>query len=296
MTGRRLPAWARPSEDVRLAGPASLDDLSAAWAWGGATGLGVRVAVVDSGVDADHEALDGRVDEDGGVEVVAGADGGVEVRAGPHRDSFGHGTACAGIVHAIAPDATITSVKVLGDRLGATGAAFARGLEWAVAARFDVINLSLGTSRRDLALRFHDLCDDAYFHGSLIVTAASNTGRPSYPSTYASVASVACNLARDPFRFHFNPDPPTEFLARGVDVEAPWRAGTRVRTTGNSYAAATLTGIAALVRSKHPDLRPFQLKTVLWATAANVLEAGREAPARSLSRSLARRGAGGGRR
>ena len=43
--------------------------------------------------------------------------------------------------------------------------------------------------------------------------------------------------------------------------------------TGNSYAAPHIAGIAALIRSKHPELRPFQIKTVLWATAANVLEA-----------------------
>lgn len=291
MSDGGLPAWARRSRELHLAPLSALDDLSVEWAWGGATGRGVRVAVVDSGIDADHEVLEGCVDQDGGVEVV-GTAGGIDVRSGRHRDAFGHGTACAGIVHAIAPDARITSVKVLDGRLGATGTGFVRGFAWAVREGFDLVNLSLGTTRRDLALAFHELCDEAYFRGSLVVAAASNTGRPSYPSTYASVASVACNLARDPFRFHFNPDPPTEFLARGVDVEAAWKDGATVRTTGNSYAAATLTGIAALVKSKHPDLRPVQLKTVLWATAANVLEAGREAPARSLSRSLARRAGG----
>ncbi len=84
---------------------------------------------------------------------------------------------------------------------------------------------------------------------------------------------MACNLATDPFRFHYNPDPPTEFLAPGIDVELSWRGGGRITGTGNSDAAPHLSGIAALVKSKHPDLRPFQLKTVLWATAANVQEA-----------------------
>lgn len=292
MTPASLPAWSRESIDVRMPWFTTLGDLSPEWAWGGATGDGVRVAVVDSGVDAGHPALDGCVDVDGGADVVAAADGGHEVRLGPHDDAFGHGTACAGIVHALAPGATVTSVKVLGDGLAGSAAAFVAGLRWAVARRFDVVNLSLGTSRRDLALALHELCDEAYFDGCFVVTAASNTARPSYPSMYASVASVACNLATDPFRFHFNPSPPTEFLARGVDVEAAWKGGTWVRATGNSYAAATLAGIAALVRSKHRDLRPFQLKTVLWATAANVLGAGRDAPSRPLSRSLARRGGG----
>lgn len=292
MTDAPLPAWSRASLDVRLSGLNRLEDLSPEWAWGGATGEGVRVAVIDTGVDADHPALEGCVDAGGGVELVVGDEGAADVRTGHHRDAFGHGTACAGIVHALAPGARVTSVKVLGDRAAGSATAFLGGLEWAVAQGFDVVNLSLGTNRRDLALAFHELCDDAYFRNCFVVTAASNTPRPSYPSMYASVASVACNLARDPFRFHFNPDPPTEFLARGVDVETAWKEGTWVRTTGNSYAAATIAGIAALVRSKHQGLRPFQLKTVLWATAANVLEAGRDVPSRPLSRSLVRRPAG----
>ncbi|TMK88545.1 MAG: hypothetical protein E6G57_06310, partial [Actinobacteria bacterium] len=100
------------------------------------------------------------------------------------------------------------------------------------------------------------------------------------------VASVACNLSKDPFRFHYNPEPPTEFLAPGIDIDVAWRGGTRIRGTGNSYAAPHIAGIAALIKAKHPDLRPFQLKTVLWATAANVQEAP-EVPGR-ISRAMRR--------
>ena len=105
------------------------------------------------------------------------------------------------------------------------------------------------------------------------MTAANNVLRPSFPSLYGSVTSVACNLATDPFRFHYNPEPPTEFLARGIDVNVAWKGGARITATGNSYAAPHIAGIAALIKSKHRALRPFQLKTVLWATAANVREA-----------------------
>ncbi len=97
--------------------------------------------------------------------------------------------------------------------------------------------------------------------------------RPSFPSLYASVTSVACNLSKDPFHFHYNPEPPTEFLAPGIDVEVSWRGGGRQTGTGNSYAAPHLAGIATLIKSKHGDLRPFQMKTALWATASNVQEA-----------------------
>lgn len=271
------PAWSRESMVLRLPRVDTLDDLSPDWAWGGATGKGVRVAVVDSGVEATHPALDGCVDSEAGFAVYVDREGNLVEERGPHPDDFGHGTAVAGIIHSLAPEARITSVKVLGKGLRGKAAAFLRGLGWAVEEGFDIVNLSLGTTKRDWALAFHEVCDEAYFRGCLLVTAANNVARPSFPSLYGSVTSVASNLATDPMRFHYNPDPPTEFLARGINVDVAWRDGARIEGTGNSYAAPHISGIAALVRSKHPELRPFQVKTVLWATAANVREAPRAA-------------------
>jgi subtilisin family serine protease len=273
----RRPEWARESAVLRLPGAPSLQDLSPEWAWGGATGKGVRVAIVDSGIEADHPALDGCVDSENGMAISLDLEGKEIETPGPHGDAFGHATACAGIIHSFAPEARLTSVKVLGAGLTGKAAAFLRGLAWAVEQGFDVINLSLGTTKRDWALPFYEICDEAYFRGCFLTTAANNLARPSFPSLYASVSSVACNLTKDPFRFHYNPQPPTEFLARGIEVDLAWRGGGRITGTGNSYAAPHIAGIAALIRSKHPDLRPFQIKTVLWATAANVLEAPRPA-------------------
>jgi subtilisin len=269
------PAYTRESAIVRLPGVATLDDLSPDWAWGGASGAGVRVAVIDSGIDASHPALGTTVEIDAGVEVSVDAAGEVVESPGPHHDSFGHGTACAGIISSLAPEVSITSVKVLGDDSRGNGAAFLRGLGWAIEQGFEVVNLSLGTTRGDWALPLYELCDQAYFRNCVIVTAANNMLRPSFPSLYGSVVSVACNLSADPWRFHYNPDPPTEFLARGIDVDVAWAGGGTMQATGNSYAAPHISGIAALIRSKHPELRPFQVKTVLWATAANVREAPR---------------------
>jgi subtilisin len=268
-----LPAWAKASDVLQLPSAPALEGVTADWAWGGSRGAGVRVAVVDSGVDADHPALEGCVDEDAGVALDLDPDGEVVERPGPHRDAFGHGTACAGIIHSLAPEARITSVKVLGEGLGGSAAVFLRGLAWCVERRFDVINLSLGTTRQEWALPFYEVCDRAYFAGCVVVTAANNVQLPSWPSLIASVTSVAANLSGDPERFHANPDPPTEFLAHGLDVDVAWRGGTRLTATGNSYAAPHIAGFAARIRSKHPELHPAQVKTVLWATAANVVEA-----------------------
>lgn len=264
------PAWSRESAFLQMPDLEQLERFSPDWALEGSTGAGVRVAVIDSGIDATHPALDDCVDLDQGRDFSVDLDGNVVVTEGPHDDVFGHGTACAGIIHALAPDAAITSVRVLGPGLRGKAAAFHAGLQWAVDEGFDVINLSLGAGRRDWALPFHEVCDRAYFTNSFIVTAANNIERASFPSLYAAVTSVACNTTTDPLRFHFNPEPPTEFLARGIDVEVPWLNGETTVTTGNSFAAPHIAGFAALIKAKHPELRPFHVKAALWACAANV--------------------------
>jgi subtilisin family serine protease len=92
----------------------------------------------------------------------------------------------------------------------------------------------------------------------------------SYPWRFASVVSVASHDRRDSFEFHYNPHPPVEFFARGADIEVAWPGGGHVRATGNSFATPHISGLCALIISKHPELTPFEVKTVLRATATNV--------------------------
>ena len=66
------------------------------------------------------------------------------------------------------------------------------------------------------------------------------------------------------------PDPPVEFFARGVQVQVPWLGGATLRVTGNSFATPHIAGLCALVLGKHPELKPFQVKSVLYLTATNV--------------------------
>ena len=87
-----------------------LHALTAEWAWEGSTGRGVKVAVIDSGINADHPAVGGMVR---GYVRVVDEQGRYRYDAAPHADQFGHGTACAGLIHKVAPEAELYSVQVL---------------------------------------------------------------------------------------------------------------------------------------------------------------------------------------
>jgi subtilisin family serine protease len=145
-----------------------------------------------------------------------------------------------------------------------------------------VFNLSLGTTKRDFYAALHELADTAYFKNVILVTAANNMPQPSFPSMYASVISVACNDEQDPFHFDFNPAPPVNFGAPGIDVQVAWQDGGYATMTGNSFASPHMAGIVALILAKHPGLTPFLVKTILHSTAWNIRYPGPEAaPAES---------------
>jgi subtilisin len=265
-----LPAWSWQFAGGHLPSVSALpldSPITREWAWGGATGAGVRVAVIDSGVDAGHPAVR-RVA--GGVVVEYDSDTGTtRYVEGPHDDLYGHGTACAGLIRRAAPECDIYSVRVLGSRLSGRGAVFAAGLQWAIDNGMQVANLSLSTGRAAHYGMFHRLADAAYFSGLSLVCAVNNVPAPSYPSQFAAVFSVAARQGEDPFDFDYNPHPPVEFGAPGVDLEVPWSKGRTIRATGNSFACPHITGLVAVLLSKHPGLTPFQVKTVLHALASN---------------------------
>jgi subtilisin family serine protease len=202
--------------------------------------------------------------------VVEAADGSPRVvEDAEATDLVGHGTACAGIIHALAPRADIVSVRVLGTDNRAPGLLFAAAIDWVVAQGIALANLSLSSRRESLFAAFHDLADQAYFANTLLVCAANNLPGPSYPSLFASVVSVAAHDVPDPWTWFYNPRPPVEFGAWGVDVPVAWRGGGRIVATGNSLAAPHITGLAALVRGRFPRVTPFEVKALLAATATD---------------------------
>lgn len=164
--------------------------------FGDSDGRGVTVAIIDSGVERDHPAIGGRVVRS--LRVEPAADGPRVVEDPTATDLVGHGTACAGIIHAIAPAADLVSIRVLGPDNRAGGTAFAAALEWAIDQRFGIVNLSLSSRNEAMAERFHELADEAYFANILLVAAANNVVGASYPSLFAAVVSVAATMPAIP--------------------------------------------------------------------------------------------------
>jgi subtilisin len=266
---RLVPAWSEPFLGEARDALTHRSPFRLGWGrWlGQGTGAGVRVAIIDSGVEATHAAVGGRLVRSVRVELD-GQEGRVVEEPAP-IDVVGHGTACAGIIHRLAPDAELTSVRVLGPNNKASGVAFAYALDWVVDQGFRVANLSLSSKSEDLYPTFHDLVDRAYFAGCMLVCSASNMpGVPSYPAVFSSVVSVASHDIPDPWTFFYNPRPPVEFGAWGVDVRVAWRDGGEMIGTGNSFAAPHMAGLIALVVESNPALSPFEVKAVLAALAS----------------------------
>jgi subtilisin family serine protease len=238
------------------------------WAIGDATGSGVKVAIIDSGIDKNHPRVGGIA---GAVVIEADEESTDGFRAveGDHEDLVGHGTACAGIIRMLAPEAEIYSVRVLGANLKGKGSLFLSGITWAIDNGMNVVNMSLSSSSDRWYAPLHDVADEAYFKRVVLVCAANNMPGPTYPSEYASVLSVAAREGNDPFAIAYNPTPPVEFGACGIDVDVAWAEGKTITATGNSFATPHVTGLVALILSKHPELSPFQVKAVLAAIADN---------------------------
>lgn len=264
-----LPAWSSAFGPGELAEVVALPipDLRA-WAWGDGTGAGTKVAVIDSGVDAGHPRVGGLA----GAVAFARDDehpDGYRRTDGPHEDLVGHGTACAGVIRSMAPEAEIYSVRVLGPNLTGGGPLLRAGIAWAVEHGMSVANLSLSSRSEAMFAPLHEVVDAAYFGGPVLVSAVSNVPGPTYPSQFASVLSVAARPGREPWALSANPRPPVEFGARGLDVEVAWAGDGTTVASGNSFAAPHVAAMAAVLLGNHPGLTTYQVKAVLQALCTN---------------------------
>jgi type VII secretion-associated serine protease mycosin len=289
-----LPATSAHADSIR-ARQWALDAMHTQQAWQTTKGKGITVAVLDTGVEADHPDLVGNV-LDGTDMVGFGAEPG-------DRTWARHGTAMAGIiaghghgpgdgdgVMGIAPEAKILPVRVIledGDSARAKarstrGNALAEGIRWAADHGADVINLSLGD---DSASAHPEAGEDdavqyALRKGAVVVASAGNGGEKgdhiSYPAAYPGVIAAT---AVDKFgtRASFSTRRwYATVAAPGDDVVIADPDHKYYEGWGTSAASAFVSGAVALVKAAHPDLTPAQIKRLLEETARNAPAGGRD--------------------
>ncbi|WP_418959457.1 type VII secretion-associated serine protease mycosin [Streptomyces tritici] len=247
-----------------------LDEL-----WQDTKGAGVRVAVVDSGVDDVNPQLRDAVDAAAGKDLVGATDGTV--------DEAGHGTKVAGIIAArpragtgfvgLAPEATIIPIRQTDGRSSGAADAMAEAIDHAIAQGADVINISQDTSRplaQDSPLG--RAVARATAADVVVVASAGNDGRDgrlrnTYPAAFPGVLAVAAS-DRDGRRAAFSqPGGFVGVAAPGVDIVSTVPGGGQCVDSGTSFSAPYVAGLAALLRAKHPEWKAPQVVARIQATA-----------------------------
>jgi subtilisin family serine protease len=228
-------------------------------------GTGVRVAIVDSGVapellGSEARARSFHVRKSGLLCAVEPCAPG---------DVHHHGSAIASILGELVPEATLTSVRVVDEQGRGSADHLRAALDFCLRERFDVVNISLGTRKRDLLLDVYDLVDQAAIAGVVLVAATDNVGAPDYPAACAALISVDRMLTSDPFALRFRAGHRVAFLARGQDVPVWTADGTPRRVSGASFACPHVAAFAARLRAARRGLHPFEVKTALHAAATS---------------------------
>ena len=226
------------------------------------TGAGIRVAVVDSGVDPGHP----RIRVAGGVAMSVGGDGRIE-QIGEIADKAGHGTACAGIILKKAPAVSIYSVRIFDESLSADGSVLVAALRWCLDEKMDVVNLSLGTTDPSFRRPLAEAAREAARAGVILVAAEHNEGLESYPAVLPGVIGVAGGKVGGRYGFHYREGKRIECVARGDEQRLCWLQPREVMTAGTSFAAPHISGIVALIREALPGAGLEEVREVLKANA-----------------------------
>ncbi|MCA1031228.1 S8 family peptidase [Bacillus timonensis] len=235
----------------------------------GTTGTGVKVAILDTGIDASHEDLN----------VVGGAS---FVAAEPNAlvDGHSHGTHVAGTVAAVnnslgvvgvAPNVDLYAVKVLDSNGSGSLSDIAKGIEWSIDNNMDVINMSLGGSSGSTTLK--QACDNAYNSGIVVIAAAGNSGSffwlntIGYPAKYSSVIAVGAVDSTNKRASFSSVGNELEVMAPGVSILSTVPGNRYDTFNGTSMASPHVAGAAALILAKHPTLTNVQVRDRLKNTA-----------------------------
>ena len=263
--------WVQWQDDMRLIGMPS--------AWGITTGsTDVVVAVLDTGYELNHEDLDA-------VPVVSRRN----IRTGTNNvnDGYGHGTHVAGTILAstnnglgvasMAPGVTVMPVKVLAADGSGYWSDFLDGVDWAVAHGADIINMSLGSylSANQVA-NWQPTFTAAWEAGSMVIAAAGNNNNSTlfYPASFANVVSVSATTNSDTKASFSSFGPAVDVSAPGVSIASTYRDNKYYAMSGTSMATPHVVGLAALIRSLHPEFTLAEVETAIKATALDLGDPG----------------------
>lgn len=221
------------------------------------TGQGVRVAIIDSGVNPSHPH-------------VGGVAGGIGFRTNGvsenYLDYVGHGTAVAGAIREKAPEALLFAVKVFDQTLRTNAKTILRALEWAIENEMDVVNLSLGTFNQSYREEFERIVARATEHNVIIVAAHETAGQLLFPGCLPGVLAVELDwdCSRETFRSKADGAKPV-FLASGYPRSIPGVTPEQ-NLNGISFAVANMTGIIARMRQSNPGFTLAEIEKFLLLT------------------------------
>jgi len=249
-----------------------------------ADGHPVRVAVIDTGVDNDNPQLRKAVDAGSGLNLLKPAEGRSKKELGDATtDPVGHGTKVAGIIAArpqpgtgfvgLAPEAVIIPIRQNDAESAGNAETLARAIDYAVAEKADVINISQDTSDPlDETSQLAGSVRKALAENIVVIASAGNDGadgkaKKTYPAAFEGVLAVASsdrNNERAPFSQR------GAFLgvaAPGVDIVSTVPGFGQCVDNGTSFSAPYVAGVAALIRAEHPSWTPNQVVAQIEQTA-----------------------------
>jgi subtilisin family serine protease len=239
-------------------------------------GRGIKIAVLDSGIELSHPELHHlRLIDDLAYEL--NAEGVPKRIAGRGIDLYGHGTAVASVIHRAAPEAQIGSFRVLDDKLGGKRPLIQEAALTAIDRGYHILNCSFGSEARlDTIGFFKSWVDYAYRQGVHVVSACNNSyfRNPEWPGYFPSVVTVnMANTESDDLFFRWDLSFGSEarhlveFAARGVDLKIPWKGNRIAKHSGSSFAAPHVAGLLSRLLSVYPNVKPLVAKSLLQEVA-----------------------------